>query len=528
MKSKFIRPLSLVLALLLAISVFSACGGSNNTDNTAEGTTKSVESTTQETTPAATPLPQVELIWYVLGDAHADQAKVDTEVNKKLQQDLNCTLKLTFTTWNEWQSKYNLLLVSGEPIDMIFASAWADFSKFAKMGAFKDITDLLPEYAPQTWANVPKDDWASATVDGKIVAVPSTSSEFTPAGLFYREDLRKKYSLPEIKDVASIEAYLEGIKNNDKDMKYPWVTNASDDILNLYFWANKIEPIAGAQDDVIQVKSYDTPRDLILYPFTDEFANFCKMTKAWKDKGYWSSEVLSSKIAPGDALKTGKTAVANMIPATAAGYFNNFKQEHPGWEGGYLPYTSFKGYALPNYPMNNGMAIPKSAKNPERSLMVLDLLRNDTDYFRLSTYGIPGYHWEHTEDNRILVPAKGQDPKVNPGFWTTSWGWFNYKLALDSVNMWSGWKGLMEEMRGIQKPNYLIDIKIDKEPVKTEAAAIANVQEKYKSILTMGLVSDVDKTLAEYRDQLKKAGVDRYFEEVKKQLFQYYDEKGIK
>lgn len=43
----------------------------------------------------------------------------------------------------------------------------------------------------------------------------------------------------------------------------------------------------------------------------------------------------------------------------------------------------------------------------------------------------------------------------------------------------------------------------------------------------MGLDADVDKGIAEYRDQLKKAGIDKYYEEIKKQLFQYYDEKGI-
>ena len=524
MKKRVIRPVSLLIAVLIAIFGMSACGGSIKTE---ESTTAAASATTQVEMTTAAPLSEAELVWYVVGDAHADQAMVDEALNKKLKQDLNCTVKLNFTGWGDMQSKYNLLLISGEPIDMIFVSTWADYAKYSKMGAFLDLTEMLPQYAPKTWSEVPKTDWESATTDGKIYAVPCTNPEFTPAGLFYREDLRKKFGLPEIKDVASIEAYMDGIKKNSPDM-YPLLSNAIEDIESLYFWSNKYEPIAGAETDVVQVKSYDTPRELIKFPFTDEFVNFCKMTKEWKDKGYWPKDVLSTKMPTGDAVKAGKSATAWMTPSAAAGYFTNFEQEHKDWEAGYFPYSRLKGYACPNSPMNNGMAVPKSAKNAERSLMVLDLLRNDPDYNHLTTYGIQGYHWDTTDDGLIQVPAKGQDPIKNPGFWTTSWGWANYKLALTSTKQWKGWNTLNDEFKSMQRPSYLIDVKIDKEPVKTETAAIYDIQQNYYKILMYGLAPDVDKAIAEYRDKLVKAGIDRYYDEIQKQLFQYYDEKGIK
>lgn len=520
MKKKLIRPMSLFIAFILAAFAFSACSSTNkNRENSGDPA--------QGATPTEKPLSQADLVWYVVGDAHADQAMVDEELNKRLQKDINATVKLNFTTWNEWQSKYNLLLVSGETVDMIFAATWADFTKYAKMGAFMDLKEMLPQYAPKTWAEVPKEDWASATFDGKIFAVPCTSPEFTPAGWFYREDLRKKYNLPEIKDVASLEAYLDGIKKNCPDM-IP-IERGIDELRTLYLWSNKYEPIAGNESDVVQVKSYDTPRDVIMYPFTDEYVQFCKMARTWAEKGYWSKDALSSKTTPGDALKAGKCAVAWMNPGTAYGYFSNFEKEHPDWEGGYFPFSRLKGYTIANSPMNNGMAIPTSAKNPERSLMVLDLLRNDPDYHRLSTYGIQGYHWELSDDGKqMVVPAKGQDPIKNKGFWTTSWGWSNFKLAMENVTAWKGKPALIQEFMDKQRLNYLSDVKLDKNVVKTEAAAISQVQQKYSSVLFLGLDSDVDKAITEYRDQLKKAGIDKYYEEIKKQLFAYYDEKGIK
>lgn len=526
MKKFFMRSVSLLLAFI-TIFVLSACGSKGN--ESATDTSETSNNTSEASKAIATPEPlqYADLIWYVVGDAHADQAMVDAELNKKLEKDVNATVKLNFTTWNDWQSKYNLLLVSGETVDMIFASSWADFTKYAKMGAYQDITEMLPKYAPQTWANVPKDDWKAATFDGKIFGVPCTNPEFTPAGLFYREDLRKKFNLPEIKDVASIEAYLDGIKKNSTEM-IP-IENGINEIKALYYWSNKYEPIAGAEDDLVQVKSYDTPRDIIVYPFTDEYVEFCKMTREWQQKGYWSKDILSTKTTAGDALKAGKAAVAQMNPGSAYGYFSNFEKEHPTWEGGYFPFSRLKGYTIANSPMNNGMAIPKSAKNPERSLMVLDLLRNDAGYNQLTTYGIPGYHWDLADDGKTrVVPAKGQDPVKNKGFWTTSWGWANYKLAMEDVNVWKGKSTLISEFMGVERENYLSDVKLDKTEVKAVEAAIKQVKEKYASILFMGMEADVDKAIAEYRDQLKKAGIDKYTEEIKKQLFQYYDERGIK
>ncbi|WP_240344253.1 extracellular solute-binding protein [Paenibacillus sp. SYP-B3998] len=71
---------------------------------------------------------------------------------------MNTTVKLNFTTWNDWSTKYNLLLTAGEKIDMIFVSSWAGYFKYAKQGAFMDLTSLIPKYAPQVQKQVPAQD----------------------------------------------------------------------------------------------------------------------------------------------------------------------------------------------------------------------------------------------------------------------------------------------------------------------------------------------------------------------------------
>lgn len=224
---------------------------------------------------------KVELVWYVLGDGHADSPKIQDQINAMLEKDINATIKLNFTTWNDWQTKYNLLLTSGEKVDMVFASTWADYYKFADQGAFKELNDLLPTYMPETWKAVPKQDWDEATVNGKIYAVPSTYPEYTPDGLVYREDWRKELNVPEIKDLDSIEAYLDAVKTQKKVT--PINGKAWNEVFTLFKAYHGYEQIGG-DSGVIVAKSYDAPRDIVNYAETPEFEQFVKRMKTWSQK----------------------------------------------------------------------------------------------------------------------------------------------------------------------------------------------------------------------------------------------------
>ena len=119
------RKIGTILAgVMLAATALSGCSSSTGTKPEATAPAK-IEGN-QSAAPAATGpdiSKSVELVWYLVGDANKDTPKVMDEFNKMLKKDLNATVKLNFTTWNDWQTKYNLLLTAGEKIDMIFASS---------------------------------------------------------------------------------------------------------------------------------------------------------------------------------------------------------------------------------------------------------------------------------------------------------------------------------------------------------------------------------------------------------------------
>jgi putative aldouronate transport system substrate-binding protein len=530
MNRKYSRFFAILLALSLLTALISAC----SKDNKPAAESSAAQSSGNETTPVDTASgkpdtsKKVELVWYLLGDAHADTPKVVDELNKMLERDLNTTIKLNFTTWTEWETKYNLLLTTGEKVDMIFASSWANYFKFAKQGAFLDLTDLLPKYAPQTWSTVPQQDWSEVKVDNKIYAVPSTYAEFAPNGIVYREDWRKELNLPEITDLDSLEAYMDGVKKAKPEVTpiggYAW-----NEISTLFSAVSGFETIGGDGNSVIVAKSYDTPHDIVAYPFTEEFAAYAKRMKTWASKGFWSSSTLSNHTEAGDLIKAGTGAIYWRNPPGAGGFITDLKKTNPEIETAYFPFTRFHNYAIPNLSINNGMAIPKSSTNAERSLMVLDKLRNDPEYFKLMTYGIEGTHYSLNADGKTYVtPPKGvQVAKDWKKYDIASWGWRNEPLMLKEEGGWADFDKFNAEFKAESKPSIFAPIVLDYAPVKAQQAAVNQVYKQYGQPLMMGLVPDVDKALETYRNKLQAAGIDKVVAYVKEQAEAYYKERNI-
>ncbi|MBB3130170.1 putative aldouronate transport system substrate-binding protein [Paenibacillus rhizosphaerae] len=523
MKKRFMKLMTVCIMLTLFTSMLAACGGSSGAGSEGAKEADAGTATTADGKPDTSK--KVTLNWYLLGDAHADTPKVVEEWNKMLEKDLNTTVKLNFTTWNDWQTKYNLLLASGEKVDMVFASSWADFFKYSKQGAFLPLNDLLPTYAPETWKEVPEQDWKDVTVSGKIYAVPSTYPEYTPDGIVYREDWRQELNVPEITDLDSIEKYMDAVKTvkNVTPIKgKAW--NEVNTLFHAYYDFKNI----GGDSGVIVAKSYDTPRDVVAYPFTTEFEEWVKRMKTWADKGFWTSNTLSVQQEAGDFIKTGTGAVYWRNAPGAAGFITDIEKNHKDIKMGYFPFTRFHNYAVPNLGINNGMAIPKNASNPERSLMVLEKLRNDPAYYNLMTYGIEGRNYKFDDKGAIISPAPGQDPAKVTSYSIASWGWRYSKNDHPAANRWAGEDKLNEEFKAETKPDIFSPILMDYQPVKSQLAAVNQVYQQFGMPLMMGLVPDVDKALENYRSKLKAAGVDDVLKYVQEQVNAYADEKGLK
>jgi putative aldouronate transport system substrate-binding protein len=131
----------------------------------------------------------------VLGDPDANDnwRVVQDEANKYLESKINAHHELNWTGWTDYKSKYDMMVASGEELDLVdCASTWLDLWPHASKGAWYILDDLLPVYAPLTWAEISPDVWDCAKYKGQIVCIPEDCyPQAVNHGLFYRGDWAK-------------------------------------------------------------------------------------------------------------------------------------------------------------------------------------------------------------------------------------------------------------------------------------------------------------------------------------------------
>lgn len=502
-------------ALAITASVFSGCGAKKPETAAEGGTGKSGIDTSKK----------VELNLYLMGDPAKDNDAILAELNKLTEKDLNATVKITYSTWTDFGTKYNLMLTSGEDMDLVYSANWLTYATYAKKNAFMDLTDLIPKYAPKLNDTISKERWDGVKVNNKIYAVPNQNPEFTQGTFIYREDLRQKYNLPEINSVDTIEQYLAGIKKNEPNLM-PTDEAGSDAYDNLFIFTTPYEIVdtgdKGSSNLVIDPKN---PHKVLETIETPEYKPFVTKMKSWADQGFWSKSALSKNEDGVTSFENGKAAASfNSTLAKAKGTIENAQKKHPDWKVGVFEYNRLMNKVHASAPTQNLTAIPAGAKNPERALALLEKLMTDRTYYDLLQYGIKDVSYNMTADGKIDFSKIEPDKHGAP----SSWAWRNDALTYSQVGSWDQWDKLIAEDKKLATPNILDAFVLDTDPVQTEFAAINQVKNQYGKPLQAGLTADANKAYDTFLSQSKNAGLDKYRDEVQKQLDEYLNGKGIK
>ncbi len=536
----FLKGMAAGGAAVGSAGLLSACGsrqtvsqtltGSEDTsgESTSEGSSESAqEETTSTEAYELDTSEQMNLVFYVMGDAPTDETVVEDALNEILLERLNATIDFQFSTWTDWTSKYNLTLTSNGA-DLIYAANWMDYGTFANSGAFMELDDLLDTVAPTLRDTVGEYYLDMMRVNGSIYGIPSTWSEYTCPGVRYREDLREAYDLPVPDSLENIETYLLGVQENLPDqvlmtagsldgfqisfaaasvfnIKYPWVTS------------NGLPYGLGAD--------YDSPSDVYDYWFSDDFMEDMQLMKKWADLGFWSRSSLS-EANNSDAFIDGLNVleVEGLNPSKYVSSVSSFAEDHPDWSSGYIAYGEVTGVMYAGHATQNATAIVRGTGHEERALAVLELLMTDEEVNRLVQYGIEGVHYEVDEDGYYQGLS---DDFGYEAFNTWNLRNADYRLYGESDDLLNELFEKYEEIGNQTKfPN--VDIYSgfteDYSSYSAERSAVANVMSQYLAPLQAGLVDDVEAAVTEFREKITEAGIETCRESFREQWKAYCEE----
>ena len=465
-----------------------------------------------------------ELRIVLLGYAPPAMDLVITRLNKMVSADLGFTVNIEVMYPADFQRQYEFLLSSGAPIDLLWAASWNKYQIYAREGAFLPLGDLLQNVVPDYYASIPQNIWEQSRIDGEIYGLPQLSMDYNAKGFVYREDLRKKYNLPEITDLATIEIYLECIKENESQM-LPTDEGAELGVWYIYSFLNNLESGFGPQHAAygLAVKFNDRTR---LYDEwqSPEFREAAETVKRWYDKGFWGTGVTANQKDSARSFLEGKCAGV-FSQTDPRNVHDNIVQpaamKHPDWEIGYLNFSAVSGAAIRKLPTFQSWVIPVSASHPEKALKFVEKAMLDKEYNQLLWMGIKNTHYKIDEQGHYVQLGNGYhkggidlNPIYNEEFqvYPATYGFLlDVFSLLEPIAIDDFWSCFVE--------NY--------DSYSSERAAMQQVAEKYLVPIKSGIVPDVDEAIELLTKKAQEAGRGKIVASMVQQWQIYCETHGI-
>lgn len=522
----FKKIVSTLLMSAMTVTLLAGCGSEKEAGN-AEQTkeTDAVQSVAQDVD-AADEIDiseEVTLKMILLGSKPEDFDLVYEKVNEILKEQVNATLDVEFYDWGDWQQKYPLAFASGEKFDLIYTSSWAFYSEQAVKGGFLELTDdMLEKYAPESYSRITEDQWKQTRINDKIYMIPYTNKEASSElSIMVRGDLREKHNIPEVTDEASYLNYLDVIAENETDV-FGYAAGGSDGtgfLLTLMEYGKYGKKSIGMNGNyfgyyIDMEATEESGKPVITHVTEDEeLMDAFKLMASLREKGVWSQNAMSNATTVDEAFENGISASYIKGPLSIAQEYAKVNALHPEWK---LEIVDIRK-DNPNYcntVLSNGMAVHATSENPERALMVLDLLRYNKEINDLTTLGIEGVHWSAVGDTQFESLEASTKFAPDSG---CPWGW---RTELYRTNITYP-QAAVEALDKLQTEGYTpqaLMFSFNSESVKTELAAISTIAGEYYPVLKNGFAEDVEGTWAEFLEKANAAGLETVMAEYMKQL----------
>lgn len=506
MKSKRLFA-SILSAICASAMLMAGCSGSEGSSASVEessATSSSASSASSEDSEAEERDP-VTLTYYYSGAPQPDGQMVYDAMNEILQEKLNVTLEVTPVA-DDYEQKVQLMINAGEEFDLCFTSSWLlNYVTNSTAGAFADITDMLPEYAPQLYASLEPEWWDAARVNGRIYAVINQQIFARQSGFWY-DDKYIQQTGTDVNTLNSLEAfsdYMVMLKETlpaEETTFMTWSLDAMNNIKEMNGWEN----VSGSDvpgcimsdgSDTTIFNEYDTP----------EYKQLIDMAKMFQEKGIIAPDVLTIPSPPRSKLKG---AIMNIAPGNdiTEARSNNMEK------------VDLVGVGEPMLTTNNltstMTAISATSPNPERALEFLELLNTDKELYNLICHGIEGVHYTLLEDG--LHYRTVENTQYNPnGDWMFGCVYNSYIAEGNPDDLWEQ----TDELNRSAKASVLMGFVFDDSNIKTEQANCAAVISEYKSTFAAGLYGDeTDAKYEEFLQELEDAGLEKVLAEKQAQV----------
>lgn len=456
---------------------------------------------------AQTKLPPYEIVVAFPGVEQKDIQLVQDRINQLTKEKINATVKIVTISFASWVQQTNLMLASGEKLDMMWTSSFFNYNTYVAKGQLKPLDALVDKYGSSIKASMDSSILNAAKVDGELFGVPSIRDFAADQGFIVRKDLVEKYKIDvsKIKTAADMTAVFKVIKDNEPTIT-PFATTQTNTIAELlgqgvYDKLGNFMGVSALGDSSLRVVNFYE---------TKWYADMLDLVRQWYLAGYLSKDAATIKDTP-DSLVRADKAFAYAYSGKPG--IATQEGRKTGKDMLWIPLTA--PISTTSAIANGMVSIPVTCKDPDRVMMLIDLWYGNKDLVNLFDNGIEGIHYVKKANGQIDYPEgiTSANAKWIPINFRVGNNFLSYVWKSDPADLW---QQLDKFNKGSIKSKAL-GFSFDVEPVKTEVAAVTNVVNEFRMGLDTGTM-DPKVALPQFIAKLKASGMDKIIAEKQAQL----------
>ncbi|WP_455615632.1 extracellular solute-binding protein [Eisenbergiella sp.] len=513
------RILALILTASMIISL-AACGTrtseiANESKDNSEADSTASEASSDTTAASVSDVSQLEheeltIVFPYMNAAPKDTAMIEEALSSIAEEKINASIKLQPIAYGSWQEQFNLLMSnSDEKMDVIFTGLNnTSLSSMVSKGYLIELDGYLGNVGAPT-AEVVGDYIRGGQVAGQTYSIPTLRDLATSSGVMFLKSYIDKYNIDteSIDEWSDLTEVLKTIKEGEGDAFTPMFLNGSQ-------YTSLTSTFSDPLGDSLGTLAPNTDDTVVVNRFaTEEYKELVALIKSWYDAGYINKDAATTTALWQEAAQAGTSACwpNNMKPGQVENQANMIGQEMIGIHIGEDVVTTAS--------LQTAMwSIPYQAQDPERSMMLLNLMYTDADFFNTLNWGIEGTHFVKTDDGHITFPD-GVD--ANSSGWYLNLGWvfgnqfLSYFWTGNDMDLWERTKEYNDSAKLSPAAGFVFDTT----NVKNEYAACQSVKEEFVRAIETGS-QGLDK-VDEMNAKLEASGIQKIIDEKQRQLDEF-------
>ena len=434
--------------------------------------------------------------------------RIVEKINAITEPELGVHVAIDYVSSGDFKTKTIVALAGGDVYDLMSVNPRLPLANLYASSVLTDITQLLPEWAPDTHALIGQ-YLPACSYDGRVYCIPTLRSYQTNTYLGMRKDVLDDAGLTEQAQAVAgwddFEKILEAVHAVRPDLYFCQGPS---------YMLNYSVGVRGETDRFADsLPSYVKDANWLVYASTDGvvtnhavtpgYLADCQMMARWMERGYVYPDAPFSEESGYDLIKQG------------IGFAVEFNGEY-GTEVAFRDKTGYdcvlvevcKGSITTDVPNTWALGVPITAEEPEAALRFVNLLYTNSDVMNLFVRGEEGVDYDLVDGEVVY--------REDPVYKNYDWGVGNQLILTPIAGNGANFYEEVAKLNAAAETSPFLGFVLDVSELEFLVGQISSVYDKYRKSMEYGLYTDED--YQKFCTELETAGMQEYLQGIQAQL----------